>query len=1311
MASKTIIVPRVRRLYQGPSPRDGEDASSGIPEVPGYRILGRVASGGMGVVFAAVSERTHAKVALKLVRAEHGSATAVERIHREIDVLRSLHHPGIVRYVDHGSTAAGVPYLAMEWLDGIDLEARLRGGPLSLEDTLALAIGVSEALAAAHDQGVIHRDIKPGNIFLVEGRPRAPRLLDFGVARLSEPSTTLTIPGRIIGTPDYMSPEQARGGVDLDARADLFSLGCVLYECTSARRPFAGEHVMAVLAKVLMESPTPLCELVPEVPRALDELVARLLEKDPLRRLGSARELALHLRGLAAGKDERLPSTPEALTRDEQALRSVLFFRSRGDASADAPPVDLVQLAAEHLGDHVTLIDGTRLIVMDRAGEASDLAATAARCALALRERAPHFAIAVASGQSMVKGRSIMGQVLDRGAALLLRASAGHIGIDDVTTSLLDASFEVDREHDDGFTLVAVRELLPGARRLMGKATPLVGRSKELAFLEAAFTDCVEERCATAVVVVADAGGGKSRLRHELDARLQAHEVPVTTLIGRADPLHAQAPFSLLARVLSGAAGLEDGEPAAVRRHKLRARVSRYLSGADADADAKADVESVVLYLGEIVGAHPDDAPLELRLAREDSSTLRSRIQAAWRTWVEAETTGSPVLLVLEDLHWADAASVLAIDAILGDLEDAPLMVLTLARPSVYERFPSLWAEREPERLELPPLSQRAARKLVRQVLGSTVASDDVERIVAGARGNAFFLEELIRAAAEGSGDEIPDSVLGMMQARLRTLSTFERQVLRAASVFGETAWRGGIRLLLGREAEVEALGPTLVRLVDDEWLTSHPRSQIPSEVEYGFRHALVGDAAYATLTDADRRVGHRLAARWLERAGNQEAVVLAEHFQRGEDHAAATAWFAVAADRAFERHELDVVQQIVERGLDHAEPGEARGRLLLRRAEVHAVSGQHRDTAEAALAALEELPSGSPRWYAAAGEAVLAMGRSGQTVRVGRILDRLLATDLVSCKGAMGLVQAGVPLASAGEATRSRQLVEKIIELAATMTEDDHEAAGTMNAARTMLAIVTGDPSAYRTMEASAIAFERAGILRSSLEGYAGAGFLLLELGCIERGEALLQRTIERAATLRLEHVCAVARHNLGHRLAEAGRIDEGLELEWEALASFARHGNQRMTGLTRCRIAWILFLGGRAHDAIKHLDAALELLEHHPANRGIAQATRARVHLAQGNAAHALHDAQAAIEVLASVEHLQEGESLIRVTWAEALAAVGRTEEANAAILAAKRSLDERAQRIDDPQLRESFSTRLPENARIAQLARQWLVPDSAP
>ncbi|MEI8258242.1 MAG: serine/threonine-protein kinase, partial [Deltaproteobacteria bacterium] len=256
-----------------------------------FEVERLAARGGMGAVYRARDRLTGAPIALKRLSGDH-SLTA--RFEREARVLADLSHPGIVRYVAHGAMADGGPWLAMEWLDGEDLSARLARGPLAVSDAVGLVERVASALGAAHAASVVHRDVKPSNIFLPGGDLARPILVDFGVARRLDARSTRT--GQLLGTPAYMAPEQVRGSRDIGFGADVFSLGCVLFECLTGRPPFDGEHALAILGKVLLEEPPRLLSICPTAPRAIDDLVARMLAKAPEDRPadghGTAQEIA-----------------------------------------------------------------------------------------------------------------------------------------------------------------------------------------------------------------------------------------------------------------------------------------------------------------------------------------------------------------------------------------------------------------------------------------------------------------------------------------------------------------------------------------------------------------------------------------------------------------------------------------------------------------------------------------------------------------------------------------------------------------------------------------------------------------------------------------------------------------------------------------------------------------------------------------------------------------------------------------------------------------------------------------------------------
>ncbi|HEX4517798.1 MAG TPA: serine/threonine-protein kinase, partial [Polyangiaceae bacterium] len=241
-----------------------------------FELVREAGAGGMGVVWEARDRASGERVAVKVL----GDRAHDERFLREAEVLAALEHDAIVKYIAHDRG-----WLAMEWLDGEDLGQRLERGAMSIDECTALASRVAGAIAVAHAQGIVHRDLKPGNVFLVGGDAARAKVLDFGLARdLTQSSRPLTMVGAVMGSIGFLSPEQARGQPNVDARSDVFSLGCILFECWTGRPAFSGAHAVAVLAKLLVEDAPRVRSVRADAPRALDELVARMLERDPEKR-------------------------------------------------------------------------------------------------------------------------------------------------------------------------------------------------------------------------------------------------------------------------------------------------------------------------------------------------------------------------------------------------------------------------------------------------------------------------------------------------------------------------------------------------------------------------------------------------------------------------------------------------------------------------------------------------------------------------------------------------------------------------------------------------------------------------------------------------------------------------------------------------------------------------------------------------------------------------------------------------------------------------------------------------------------------
>src|SRR6185436_6905384 len=306
--------------------------------------------------------------------------------------------------------------------------------------------------------------------------------------------------------------------------------------------------------------------------------------------------------------------------------------------------------------------------------------------------------------------------------------------------------------------------------------------------------------------------------------------------------------------------------------------------------------------------------------------------------------------------------------------------------------FPKLWAERQNvQEIRLKELGRKAGERLVRQVLGDSVGPETIERLVQQADGNAFYLEELIRAVAEGKENALPETVLAMVETRLARLPLEARRVLRAASVFGEVCWEGGVVVLLGGAMSATAVGEWLTRLVEQEVLTERPDSRYAEERELKFRHALLREGAYATLTEEDQRLGHRLAGVWLEARGEGDPMVLAGHFERGGDRERAASYYLRASEQAFYALDLDATMTHAGLGLRCAPTQELRIALLGMRCEA---SSQDLKAFSATMADAEELmrsaPPGSVPW--AQGTTAYFQG----TMASARIGDLLAAIALL---------------------------------------------------------------------------------------------------------------------------------------------------------------------------------------------------------------------------------------------------------------------------------------------------------------------------
>jgi hypothetical protein len=1252
-----------------------------------FDVIGLAGRGGMGEVYRAVHRASGESVALKVMPSGEESK---QRFELEAAAVESVRHPCIVRYREHGELEDGRVFLAMEWVDGESLTSRLRRERLALHDSLVLAGKLARALAAVHAAGLVHRDVKPGNVILRDGDPSAPVLLDFGLVKPIAARAAITTVGMALGTPGYMAPEQARGSISVDARADVFALACLIFRCITGEKPFPGTTVTAVLTKLLFDTPAPLSKSDARVPGELDALVAHMFAKDPDERPNDAAKIAAQLEDFATREAPSQPFVATMLTPDEQRPVSVIVVASPAE---DTPtmtaqvessqvllrpteataPNEAIEIAQGLGGVAETLADGALVVVFQGSTNARDQCVRAARCALKLASITKDKAIALASGRAQSSGGAIVGEAIDR-AVVELRSGVGAVRVDAPSARLLESRFEVS----DG-ALVAEREAGLGANTLLGHKTRCVGRDVEIDAVLGALDQCIEDGGARIVAVTADAGVGKSRLASEIVTRGTAAHETLSVWIARGDPLFERSPLALASKMLTEVLAIDPAAPIEERRDRLRERVALHVPAAD--------VAMTTEFLGEICNVpFESEGRPALRAARSDAPLMSNQLRAAFERFVVAEAAAQPLLLVVEDLHWADPLSVAYLQKVAAHTGAGSLVLFALSRPEGVERFPSLFDEAVTH-LSMRPLPAKAATSLARAVLPDADAQT-IERVVTLAAGNAFYLEELIRAVAEKRA-ELPQTIVLMAQARLSALDADARKVLRAASIFGEAFTQDDVGAL-------ESTAPAA------RWLSELATREVlvrAGEGAFSFRHALLREAAYASLTEDDRVLGHRLAARRLEERGERDAMSIADHWARGKEPLPAIAAYVRAAERALESGDFDAPNVALDRATACGADSAARALLEGLAARAAWLSGDMPESERLGRAALGKLDPASPVFYdviADLGNALQGrLDHAGVEELARIILDRPAPKPInASYARAMSLCYTLV-VQNAPDKEIAKRLTAEIDRLAA-LPDQDALIQARLAVARAFGAVVNRSPAAAELFELAARRMEEVGNAEIARMQRNSLGTALGWLGCWEEAALMLRAVPEAGGRAWLW-----TRVTLAWTLAQLGELDEAIALLDRVVAA----GGNDVFLIVESRLvrARVEIKRGHAREALTEVDAALE-------DESLPKAIVARLHAVGWEAAtsfdaeRAAKHGRALESLLAEADvTLVEDAVYVRQIAAEASLVEGNRERARSRLAEARALVDAYAVQIPDAKERERFFTRIRENARVLELERE--------
>jgi eukaryotic-like serine/threonine-protein kinase len=817
----------------------------------------------MGTVFRGHDRTTCKPVAVKVLAQQ--DADAISRFDHEARVLAELGHPHIVQHVAHGATREGTPYLVMEWLEGQSLAARLHEGRLSQAEAIDLATNVASALAAAHAQGIVHRDVKPSNIFLVNGSVRATRVLDFGLAQAAAPAARLTRTGSVIGTPGYMAPEQAQGSRGrATARVDVFSLGALLFECLTGKPAFEGDDVMAILARVLLEEAPRARTILPDIPEELDTLVARMLSRVPEARPADGAQVLRELEQIGRGGCPSVceePRTTQNLGEHENRLVCIVLAAAISESTKGQSTPTLrtnlaqsraneVQRVATRHGGIASEFAGGGLLV--RLHGSDDLLTRAPRCALSLSRILEGSRVALVTGCADTARELPYAELIGRAIQLLefsVRQKKGNgVRIDQQTAALLDAHFEVEGPSEEP-RLCRERNDLGNPKFLLDKPAPFTGRKREVETLVDFLAEGFDEGGAATALVVAHAGMGKSRLAREVLSELLERIPDLVVGIGR--PETTGAKYGLVTDLMRHVLALSTGA-------------------------SRNDIRSALLSIA--ADAQPMTPDILAGFFLEDLDTLDpvtvspdEQVRQAWLDLLGSLARRKPVLFVVEDAQWADVASMDLLHDALAQEDTPPFGVLALARPDVRERGFGLFSRRDIQEMRLGPLSQKAGREFVSKLVsGSPVL---IEAIAVRSEGHPMFLEELIRGSATQRSGFTPETLLAVHGPHMSRLPADAQVALRFASLVGVTFWLGAVLVLQGASATEAELRHIFQQLVTSGIIARRRTSRVPNDIEYVFAQPTVREAFLATWTSDDRVHIDRVVKEWFDRPSIREAL------------------------------------------------------------------------------------------------------------------------------------------------------------------------------------------------------------------------------------------------------------------------------------------------------------------------------------------------------------------------------------------------------------------------------------------------------
>ena len=927
-----------------------------------YRVAGEIGRGTFATVFLADDLKYHREVAVKVLKPEWAAALGSDRFLLEIEVTAQLNHPNVLPVLD-SDEREGFLFFVMPYVAGQSLRHRLRQEKqLSIDDAMGITRDVAGALAAAHARGVLHRDIKPENILLHEGRAM---VADFGIARALTQAGGAARAGLNtgfgIGTPGYMSPEQATADPNIDERTDVYSLACVLYEMLVGETPYTGKSAQAIIAKQL-GWPVPSARVVRgTVSPLLDVAIRRALAKAPADRYPTVAQFARALTGsrdrrrvrsdsLGPKAGRRGPGAGAAIDRSTVQQRRVMVLSCKLVGSNELDPQDVPAImgryqqtcadcikrydghVSERRGDAVVALFGFPVAHEDEAERVVHVGLkiieTLAKSEVGLRVR-----IGIARGKAVLSGDDEWVEAKDLAQQLRDLGPPGGVVVSDEVRRLTGGRFSYQDLGESATPAYRVVESSTATRfdtATKHGLTGLVGRRDDIALLRRRW-QAAQQTGGQVVLLVGESGIGKSRIVSEFlrEAREPGPEArPLTALRFQCSPYHVSSAFYPSIDFFERELAFQRDEPPQSRLKKLTKLVVMDYGRPETD----------VPYIAALLSI-----PCKVRSDAIPMSPQRSKEQTieALVNLIQAVARGRRGVMLFEDVHWADPSTIELLDQLISRVVAVPLLlVLTSRSPEpgdsdeqTVQDFRSRWSRHVQhfEARTIEGLTPDERGELVSQLTrGKALPSKVLEYIVDTTEGVPLFVEELTKTILE-SGDlkddgarythagdpaktQIPATLSDSLVARLDRVAPARGIAQIGAAIGREFSYE---LLVAVASMSKEALDSGLARLTDSG-LASR-RGEIPQAV-YTFKHTLVQKTAYEWMLPNERQRLHAAIAGAIERlwpeTGEAQPALLARHYTDAGLPAKAVPFWLRAGDAALKRFVLAEAVAHLRKGL-----------------------------------------------------------------------------------------------------------------------------------------------------------------------------------------------------------------------------------------------------------------------------------------------------------------------------------------------------------------------------------------------------------